>query len=326
MLHLQLPWIYPGWPMVYNFNISLEKCVSYIAVAAIFLFFNVKTFASTPAETFQRAEYLGKIVERLMESDLYEAKLDADPPASPGRPRHVLRLAIHAYENIQFLRSLNGLPEDAPIKTEPKEIKPDDVIAVLDAAIESALGLGDIYRVDLNVEEPALADKKEPGEVLARLRAVNSSLLKLGAPKPLPNDVFRVSLGINAQVKAMTDARGLKVEGKIEQATKASPADALHEAASLIDDLDKLSRSNPAYQLPNGVALPPMPQEGVPVTPANVLLAAQFALADVYSLNVNRGYDKELVLPPVQSGRNPADVKNILAEARLHIAALAQAK
>lgn len=282
--------------------------------------------AASPADAFQRAEHLGQMIERLLHSDLHEAALSKDPAVSPSRPRHVLRLASYAYENVQFLKSINGLNEDKTITTSAKEVKPDDVVAILEAAIASTKALAPIYKVDLNFQAPAVAAKKTPGEVMARLRAVNKDLVKLGAPKTLPNDVYRVSLGINEQAKAMTSSQGIIVTDKITNAKKASPADALAEVIGLITDLEKLSKSNAQYTLPNGVATPPRPQLGDPVTPANVLLATQFALADVYSLQVATGYKKDLILPPAQAGRNPADVKNILAEARLHIKALSQIK
>jgi len=283
-------------------------------------------YASSPTQAFQKAEYLGQIIERLLHSDLYDGKLTVDPDVSPSRPRHVLRLAAYAYENVQFLRSMNGLPENAEIHTHAKEVKPDDVINLLEAAIQSAQALGPVYRVDLNFPEPPIQSEKTPGDVLARLRAVNAGLIKLGAPKPLPNDVFRISLAINAQVKAMTSAEGITVRGEVEKIQNASPSDALNEATNLIRDLEKLTNSNKKFSLPNGVAAPPTPEKGKPITPANVLLATQFALADVYSLNVASGYKEDLILPPVQSGHNPADVKNTLAEARLHINALSQSK
>ena len=306
-------------------KISLAN-TSRAAVSVIAMLCVTSVNAASPADAFQRAEYLGQIVERLLHSDLHEGKLSPDPAILPNRPRHVLRLASYAYENVQFLRTLNGLPEDKTINTHAKEVKPDDVILLLDAAIKSAKELAVIYRTNLDFPKPAVADKKSPGEVLARLRAVNKDLIKLGSPKTLPNDVYRIALGINAQAKAMTSLRGIDVAGNYEHVKKANPADALQEATNLISDLEKLSQSNETFSLPNGVTKPPIPKEGTPVTPANVLLATQFALADVYSLNVKLGYDKDLILPPVQAGRNPADVKNILAEARLHINALSASK
>jgi len=302
------------------------KNVLLALTTALATLISASAYASNPTHAFQKAEYLGQIIERLLHSDLYEGKLTADPDVSPSRPRHVLRSAAYAYENVQSLRSMNGLPENAALNTRAKEVKADDVINLLEAAIQSAQALGPVYRVDLNFPEPAIQSEKTPDEVLARLRAVNAGLVKLGAPKPLPNDVFRISLAINAQVKAMTAAESITVRDEIEKVQNASPSDALNEAINLIRDLKKLTNSNKKFSLPNGVAEPPTPEKGQPITPANVLLAAQFALADVYSLNVARGYTQDLILPPVQSGHNPADVKNTLAEARLHIDALFESK
>lgn len=305
-------------------SMNNKKSIVIVATTLAASLLSTAAQAGSPAEAFQRAEHLGQMIERLLHSDLYESALSKDPAITPSRPRHVLRLASYAYENVQFLKSLNGLPEDKPINTAAKKVKPDDVIKVLDAAIASTKALAPVYKVDLNFQAPPITAKKTPGEVLARLRAVNKGLIKLGAPKALPNDVYRVSLGINEQAKAMTQSHGIEVTGHTKKVLKATPADALAEAISLINDLEKLSSSNKKFALPNGVATPPTPKKGDPVTPANVLLATQFALADTYSLQVTSGYTEDLILPPVQAGRNPADVKNILAEARLYINALSE--
>lgn len=312
--------------MSFCFTSLNKKSFWQIVLTTIILSMAYGVKADTPTDAFQRAEHLGKIVERLLESDLHEAKLEPDPPLSASRPRHVLRLATYVHENMQFIRALNGLPADEVVKIKAKEVKPADVVAVLDSVIKSALSLANIYEVDLNFSAPATTAKKTPDEVLARLRAINISLGKLGAPRILPNDVYRISLGINDQVKVMTSLRGIKVMDAFKKVDKATPADALKEAKDLINDLDVLSKSSSEFSLPRGVATPPMPKKGAPVTPSNVLLATQFALADVHSLNVVLGYDKDLILPPAQAGRNPADVKNILAEARLHIKAMSQNK
>lgn len=305
-------------------SISQKNSSLIFATTLAISLINTPVLANSPTEAFQRAEYLGQIVERLLHSDLQESVLAKDPALSPSRPRHVLRMANYTYENIQFLRSLNGLSEGKPIKTSAKEVVPADVIDILDAAIEGARALGTIYKVDLSFAAPPISSKKKPDDVLARLRAVNDSLKKLGAPLTLPNDVYRISLGINEQAKSMTKAGGISVTEQAEKVGKAKPADALDEVFNLIHDLEKLSASNEKYALPNGVAIPPAPKLGKPVTPTNVLLATQFALADVYSINVSSGHKTDLELPPIQAGRNPADVKNILAEARVHIKALTQ--
>ena len=75
----------------------------------------------------------------------------------------------------------------------------------------------------------------------------------------------------------------------------------------------------------HGVVRPPIPAKNKPIKPSDVFLAAQYVLADMYSLNVKLGMSKPLRLPNAQSGRNPADVKNMIAQARLNIQTLSQA-
>lgn len=282
--------------------------------------------AATPSEAFQRAEYLGKIIEKILVSDLYEGKLPADPAFSQSRPRHVLRLATHVYENIQILRELNNLSHGPVIRTKAREVKPDDVIAVLNIAIKSILELTEIYQVDIDFKEPAIIPNKKPGDVLARLRAIDISLVKLGSPETVSNDVFRVSLGIKEEIALLAKRRNIHVTSKPVLVEKATLRDALDEAAALINDLDILSKADARYSLPNGVTAPPMPQKGQAVVSSDVLLATQFALADVYSLNVSHGLEEDLVVPPPQAGHSAADVKNILAETRAYLLALTETK
>lgn len=282
--------------------------------------------AATPSDAFQRAEHLGLMISRLLESDLLESNLGDDPQVPAARPRHVYRLATYTYENAQFLREINGLATGEGIRTEAKDVTPGDVVRVLEATIASLKELAPIYNVDLDIPAPAITGEKTPADVLARLRTVNDGLQKLGTPRPLPNDVYRVALSIGEQAKAMTAKRKVKPTGKPTRVTKATPANALKETVKLIDDLDKLSKSNADFALPNGVTPPPPAPRGSSVTPGHVLLATQYALADVYALNIKLGYSQELVLPPIQSGKTPADVTNIIAEARLHLNALATSK
>lgn len=157
-----------------------------------------------------------------------------------------------------------------------------------------------------------------------KLRAVEKSLFKLGTPKILPNDVFRVVLGIKQQTDNLLSQRGITNVKTATAVEKATPGDALKEALQLFDDLERVADSGAEFALPGGVARPPIPDNGSSVTPSEVFLAAQYALADLYSLNVKLGFNEPLELPPPQSGKNPADVKNALAQARLNIQALSQ--
>ena len=284
----------------------------------------VPSYAATPSDAFQRAEHLGEMIEILLESDLNEKKLEADPAKNASRPRHVLRYATRVFEEIQFLRVLNGKSAQPLPKIDASEIKPNDVVEVLEAAIASLRDLEDVYQVELDFTPPKVAENKKPDDVLSRLRAVAKSLFKLGTPKILPNDVYRVVLGIKEQTDTLLSRRGIVNTTTAPSVEKASPADAMTEALQLFDDLEQITASQSDLALPGGVARPPVPAQNTTVTPTDVFLAAQYALADLYSLNVSLGYDKPLKLPPPQSGKNPANVKNTLAQARLNIQALAQ--
>ncbi len=281
-------------------------------------------YSMTPSHAFQRAEHLGQLVEDLLESDLYEKRLAPDPAKNPSLPRHVIRYAIRIFEEVQFLRDLNGLLVYPLPKIDATEVKPDDVIKILDATITSLQGLEDIYQTKMDTSLPALVEGKKPDDVLSRLRAIEASLYKLGVPKILPNDVYRVVLSIKQQTDILISQQGITKIQDAKMVDKASPADALSESKLLFADLKKVVSSDVAFQLPGGIARPPTPKEGEQVLPSDVFLVAQYMLADIYALNVKLGYEKPLQLPPLQSGKNPADVKNTLAQARMNIQSLYQ--
>ena len=302
-------------------------CKLQILAVCIGLFLIVCTPANaqkiTPSDAFDKAAYLGLMVERLMQRDLLDSALPKDPEVVPARPRHVLQLATIAFEGVQALRKLNGFPVNHVNQMEAEETKPIHVVERIDAAIKDLAELGAVYGADLNIQDIVREEDKKPSHVLARLRAVNAGLHKLGIPKVLPNDVFRVALSIRDQARKVARLRGVSAEPRIETLGSASPAAALEEAMDLISDLGAMSRDNPDFALPKGVAHPPRPAKGKPVAPGDVLLAVQFACADVYSLTVKLGNKDPLVLPPEQSGRNPSDVRNTLALARAYLAAVA---
>ena len=298
-----------------------RSCIKWICV--VFLFASTQgSQAMTPADAYQRAEHLGLMIGELLSADLSKNGLAPEPDLTPCRPRHVLRLATNVFENVQAVRKLNGLQVTTARNTEAVEVKPADVVVMLDDAIKSTRALGKVYKVAFSFTPPSKRNNISPDNVMAKLRSVNSGLIELGAPKVLPNDVYRIALSIDQQLAPLAPekSRSLKADGS--GVKKATPAQALSEALSLVKDLDALSKSSVKMALPKGVIAPPTPPKGEKVTPADVLLATQFALADVYSLSVVLGNKQPLKLPDVQSGRNPADVKNVLASARLHVQAL----
>lgn len=280
----------------------------------------------TPSDAFQRAAQIKSMVLTMLEADLYDVKDLPDPAVVPSRPRHVLRVAVDVFERIQTLRLLNGLAENPAPATEAKEIEPGHVVAVLEQAASELQELGPIYGVNLKVGLPQRDDDKKPGEVLAHLRAINDGLVLLGVPATLPNDVQRTALEIRQEMTKVATIKGVSTKVKAETVKSAIPGDALSEVIGLIDDLRNATENNAHLALPSGVAAPPVPEGGKAIRPADVLLAAQFALADVYALNVALGDKKPLERIPTQAGKNPADVKNAIAGSRAQLAAIVAAE
>lgn len=277
----------------------------------------------TPDDAYQRAAHLGLLVEKLLKQDLINDGLAPDPTVIASRPRHVLRLSTRTFENIQAVRSINGLAVNSPKPTLAEPVTPAFVVELLDDATKDLIELGAVYDVDLAIPLPTKETGKKPGDVLARLRAVNISLYRLGAPSVLPNDVFRVSKSIEEQINKVMAKRKPDARVKIKNVDKAKPADALKEAMAVVQAMETLAKANPDLAIPKGFATPPQPEKGKPVTPADVLIATEFALADIYMLSVIAGNKDPLTMPPAEAGRNPADVKNKLALVRANLDSLA---
>ncbi|MXN66733.1 hypothetical protein GR183_17600 [Stappia sp. GBMRC 2046] len=280
----------------------------------------------TPSDAFQRAAQIKSMVLLMLEADLYDVKDLPDPEVVPSRPRHVLRVAVDVFERIQTLRLLNGLAQNPAPATPAKPTEPAHVVGVLEQAAAELQELGPIYGVNLKIDMPGKAEDKVPGEVLAHLRAINAGLELLGVPSTLPNDVQRTALEIRQEMGKAVALTGASTEAKAERVSSAMPSDALSEVMALIDDLRAAGESNPKLALPAGVAAPPMPEGGNQVSPSDVLLAAQFALADIYALNVSLGNEDALERIPTQAGKNPADVKNVIAYSRAQLAAIVAAE
>ena len=308
--------------MVFKYLIFLIKYG--LAGVAFTALLTVSAHAATPSDAYQRAEYLQEIVNKLLESDMFEAGKAEVPAELSSRPRHVLRQATYVFEKVQFLRFLNGLPLQSAPEIKAREVKPDDVVAILDAAIKSIQELDVIYKTDLVFAPPQVLKGKKPSDVMKQLLKLAKNLETLGTPSILPNDVYRIALGIKSQSEQLLTASGLTANREVDSVDKASPADALNEVLALITDVDEMAKSNAQYSLSHGVVRPPIPAEGKPIKPSDVFLATQYVLADMYSLNVKLGMDKPLRLPEAQSGRNPADVKNMIGQARLNIQTLSQ--
>ncbi|MBA5777004.1 hypothetical protein H2509_07655 [Stappia sp. F7233] len=294
---------------------------------AALVFVGTATFALaadyTPADAYQRATRLKTMVASLLAEDLLPEKLAADPEPVASKPRHVLRLAVDVFERVQTLRSLNGLPENPAPDLPPEQATPGHVVDVLEAATRDLAELAPVYSVTFDTALPAREDGRGPHDVLARLRAINASLEHLGVPPVLPNDVYRAALGLDAQLAKVAKLRGATTDVDAPTVTSAQPKDALAEAISFIADLERISAERPDLALPQGVATPPVPAAGQPVKPADVLLATQFALADVYSLSVALGNRDPLEPSPPQAGKTPADTQNAIAHARAQLAAIA---
>ncbi|MCA8908963.1 MAG: hypothetical protein KDA64_13890, partial [Rhodospirillaceae bacterium] len=87
----------------------------------------------------------------------------------------------------------------------------------------------------------------------------------------------------------------------------------------LLEELRQLDDAT-GNRLPGGVAVIDRP--GGTIEPAHVIVLLELTLADLYSLSVALGDERELSYPGAQTGRTPTDVFAQVSRARAILTAL----
>lgn len=270
---------------------------------------------ATPSAVLQRAMLISEQVARLLEADFADPSISEHETVA-ARPRHVYQFALKTSDAVQMLRRLNGHAVRPTPPTPPRDVTPAEVLALLETVIDDLAGLGEAYSVTLPTALPGAREAITPAEVMARLRGNLDAFERLGLPPTLPNDVYRNALALREVMGEVARLKGAGKRANVVKVMVATPTEAMAELAGLSQDLAELIARHPDIAPPGGAFAPPAPPQDRPVRPADVLTAANFVLADAWAVAVRAGVTTALEMPPEQSGRTPADVRNTLAEAR----------
>lgn len=274
---------------------------------------------TTPSDVLRHVDAMAQQVALFRFADGLQSELNQVPVDGPRMPRHVLQQARIVHQRIEMLRWLNGLDTEALVPVPPQEIRPADVLAVVEHAREALTELAPIYGVPTVVELPERRTQVEPEDVMAALQSLSEGLGDLGLPDIVPNDVFRIARAMRLHADGLAQARGVEIPTVPVSVGDRQPADVFEAGMLLLDELQQFDDVT-GNRLPGGVAAVTRPPGRV--DPLDVIRLLELILADLYSVSVALGDQRQLGYPAPQVGRTPADVFEEVSRTRAIVAAL----
>ena len=117
----------------------------------------------------------------------------------------------------------------------------------------------------------------------------------------------------------LAQTRGVSIPVMPDTVDETQPADVFEAGLVLLSELQRLDDAT-GNRLPGGVAAVTRPQGRV--DPSDVIRLLELILADLYSISVTLGDERQLGYPAAQAGRTPADVFDEVIRTRAIVAAL----
>ncbi|MFQ5533404.1 MAG: hypothetical protein ACE5EM_01085 [Sphingomonadales bacterium] len=254
---------------------------------------------------------------------LHQADLVSFDPASVRVPhddrqiRHVMQRARKLMGRVQKLRFMNGLPRNRAAPIEAKIIGTEDLAAMIEAILREVRELRPIYRIS-NVKPPRdFAADGTLKDIMQGLALADAMVEALGVPAPVPNDVYRTALSINAALDRLLSARGLKpVEVKATERNKV-PTDVYARVHEFLELLKRTVEEQPDFNIPGGITLPGRKTE--PIKPKDVLDLLDDMLADILALKAAIGIRAPAEFTREQVGKTPSDVFDQISRALFNL-------
>lgn len=274
---------------------------------------------TTPSDVLRHVEAMAQQVALYRFADGIDPDLPEVTADDIRMPRHVLQQARIVYRRIEMLRWLNGLETEPLSPVPPQEIRPADVLAVVERARAALADLAPVYGVPAVTNLPEGRTPVEPKDVMAALQSLSQGLDDLGLPDIVPNDVFRIAHAMRVHADGLAEARGVEVPALPHTADQRQPADVFEAGLLLLEELQAFDDATGNY-LPGGVAAIARPSGRV--DPSDVIRLLELVLADIYSVSVALGDERWLEDPAPQVGRTPADVFDEVSRTRMIVVAL----
>ena len=243
------------------------------------------------------------------------------PPLTPRQPRHVVQKAREVLLKLEALRALNGLPEH-PVPPFPMdEAVPADSKRMADAIYHDILELRAKFNVTAMVQPAALVPGKTPTDVYAALQRASDGLNRLGVPRTVPNDVFRVAVMIVKDLETIATARDRPLPTLAPSPIRDSTPDHSYlKTYEVLEHLKAKVDADPALMMRGGIVLPN--RRPPPLTPAHVLDLENNLLAELGSIKATLGIRTPSVVPPLVHGKTPSDTVDLLTRALALVDAL----
>ncbi|MCB2261445.1 MAG: hypothetical protein LGR52_00625 [Candidatus Thiosymbion ectosymbiont of Robbea hypermnestra] len=228
------------------------------------------------------------------------------------RPRHVLQKTREVYGDVQKLRKLKGLDENALPSFSVRAVTPADVRGLADKTLADVKEVREKSGASAPAAVP-LPSGKKPTDVYANLMQVKASIGGLGIPATVPNDVYRVALAIVSDIEKIRAAKGVTVAVADPAPSKGkAPKDVYGVAYKLLGKVKALTEKD-GYGIPGGVVM--LNKVSGCITPAEVIDILNNILAEVGAIKVTVGATAATEFAGAQSGKTPSDVYDALVKA-----------
>ena len=243
------------------------------------------------------------------------------PPLTPRQPRHVVQKAREVLLKVQFLRTLNGLPEN-PVPPFPvQEAEPADSKRMVDAIHHDLGELRSKFKVTGTVAMAPLVAGKNPTDVYEALQHTSDTLDLLSVPRTMPNDACRVAVMIVDELEIILTARHRPLPSLASPSSDdRNPDEAYLKTFEVLDHLKAKTEADPALMVHGGVVLPN--RRSLPFTPAHVLDLENNLLAELGAVKAALGIAIPVAMPPLIHGKTPSDTIDLLARALALVDAL----
>lgn len=269
---------------------------------------------STPSHVFQVTQTI------LAELDLIHAANESSPVQEVARPelrdlrpRHVMQNARTAFRMVQTLKELNNLAVEILPNLPEQEVTPAEVRNIPDTLLVNVRDLKAAFFVSETIQEAPFVEGKVPTDVYNAFSDIRNSLMTLGIPRIVPNDVYQRAKNILNAVNQMAVNQALIPSVPVMITVKTSPTEVYGKGFEIYGVLADLAFSQPDAAPPGGLATIFRREEGI--TPAHVLELLGFVLADLHAMAVLKGLDTNLETAAFEGGKGPGDVMDVLLAA-----------
>jgi len=264
------------------------------------------TAPAVPSDVLAVVDEINRRLEPMIVANFGSVPPQRQALIDTRRPRHVLMKAREAYDRLQLLRRLYGLPVQSLEPLPAREIQPSDVKSVVDALLAGVVDLSKTFEVSTRLDRPEDPRTATPNDVFAGLSRTVELLNALDVPPVAPNDTHQLVETIIAVLEEIRQVRGVTDSSPAIRRTGTTPAEVYAIGRLILGQLRKLTEANPEFTIPGGVAQPSEPS--AEVVPADVVDLFGSVLADVVAIKVTLGVATPTLPAPPSHGRTPSDV------------------